>query len=63
MDTETIESAGAGPLQQVIEEVRRTGVSAFLSNSYDQCKLADCHDFLGCRSLSQGLQVLGGRQK
>lgn len=63
MDTDTIESAGAGPLQQVIEEVRRTGVSAFLSNSYDQGKLADCHDFLGCRSLSQGLQVLGGRQK
>lgn len=63
MDTDTIESAGAGPLQQVIEEVRRTGVSASLSNSHDQCMLEDCHVFLGYRSLSQELQVLGGRQK
>lgn len=63
MDTDTIESAGAGPLQQVIEEVRKTGVLVFLSNSYDQCMLEDSHDFLECRSFSQGLQVLGGRQK
>lgn len=47
MDTDAIEAAGAGPLQQVIEEVRKIGVSTFLSNS--GCMLEGCHDFLEYR--------------